>query len=187
MELTTTLSLLREHDACTDRYRVLIAELGGTSWPHDKPIPLSRVLEICGLDDALWALRAVPQEQAAERDQLARLYACWCVRHTPVGGGRVVWDLLTDVRSRRAVEITERYAVGTATEDDLFATRAAAGAALDAARATRAAAWDAAEATRGAALDAAEATRGAAKAAQTMRLREILRQPAPSSQQEGGE
>ena len=59
-------------------------------------------------------------------DKTARLFACWCVRHTPLADGRVVWDLLTDDRSRAAVDMSERYARGGATEEELAAARAAA-------------------------------------------------------------
>lgn len=81
-----------------------------------------------------------------------RLWGCWCVRR--------VWHLLTDERSRNAVEVAERFAIGKATKEDMdaawdaawAAARAAArdaawAAARDAARAAaRAAAWDAARA-----------------------------------------
>jgi hypothetical protein len=79
-------------------------------------------------------------------DRTARLFACWCVRNTPLADGHVVWDLLTDERSRNAVEVAERYADGNATLGELNAARDAA----------RAAAWDAAwDAARDAAWAAA--------------------------------
>jgi hypothetical protein len=83
-------------------------------------------------------------------DQRAlRLFACWCVRNTPLADGRTTWDLLTDERSRNAVIVSERFANGEATESELDAAGAAA----------RAAAWDAAGA---AARDVAWAAVGAA-------------------------
>ena len=120
---TTTFKLLRGHHACKDRYAVLRESLRGRG--DDEPITMIEILDSNGLADALWALRAVPDEQAAERDKLARLFACWCVRQ--------IWHLLTDERSRTAIEVAERYAVGEATRDALNAAAAAAAAAADAA------------------------------------------------------
>ena len=60
-------------------------------------------------------------------------FACWCVRYTPIGEGRVLWDLLTDERSRAAVETKERWLYGSANDDELAAARDAARAAARAA------------------------------------------------------
>ena len=87
-------------------------------------------------------------------DRDARLFACWCVRQ--------VWHLLTDERSRHAVEVAERYAVGEATDSDLVAAWEAAW------EAARAAAWAAA---RESFMEAAWAeARDAAKEAQAQHL-----------------
>jgi len=79
-------------------------------------------------------------------DKTLRLFACWCARQ--------VWHLLDDERSKRAVEVAERYAIGEATIEELHAARTAAWAMAK--EAARAAAWDADwEAVRAAAWDAA--------------------------------
>jgi len=93
------------------------------------------------------------------------LAVCWCVRHTPLGDGRTVWGLLTDKRSRRAVEVVERYARGQATQSDIrdaYAAAAEAHAAYNAAYAAHAAR---AEAHAAYAAAAAHAARAAARAA----------------------
>jgi hypothetical protein len=98
-------------------------------------------------------------------------FACRCVRETPAGEG-TVWDLLTDDRSRRAVETAEAFIRGEVTEEELRraaeavweaeeAVWEAAGASWAAARAREAAEW----ATRAAAARAARAAREAAEAA----------------------
>lgn len=54
-------------------------------------------------------------------DRTLRLFVCWCLRQ--------VCHLLTDERSRNAVEVAERFAEGKATSDELAAAWKAARAA----------------------------------------------------------
>jgi hypothetical protein len=156
---------------------------------------LRRAWETCNRPDwMLWLANRLGFKDL----KTLRLYACWCVRNTPLADGRTVWDLLTDPRSRNAVEVSERFANGDATEGELAAAEdAALEATWDAAwEATEDAALDAAEdaafyATEDTALDAAEdaaleAVRAAARAAawdaardatwnaQSARLRELI-------------
>jgi len=142
----------------------------GATWLADGNPSLLEAWRRCELPTwMLWALT-----QLGLRDGgLDRRFACRCVRETPLADGRKVWDLLTDERSRRAVEVAERFVARQADEVERAAAWAAAwDAALAAARAAAgaaawAAAWDAAlAAARAAAGDAAlAAARAAALAA----------------------
>lgn len=92
--------------------------------------------------DRIWAATC----KGVLDDKTLRLFACKCVRE--------VWHLLTDERSRKAVEVAERYAVGDATDEELVEAH---GAACDAAGYTAGAvSGDAASsAARAAAMEAA--------------------------------
>ena len=142
MAITTTLKRIRAHQPCEHGWRKLLAGLGKTE-ADDEPLPYARIVEINGINDALWACRAEPQ-YAKEW----RLFAVWCARQ--------VKHLMTDERSREALNVAERYANGQATEKELAAARSAA-----------MAAWDAAS-------DAALAARDAAREDQTETFIEIV-------------
>ena len=77
-----------------------------------------------------WMIWAASGERSNVKsdDQRFRLAACAIVRRTGMANG-TTWDFLTDARSRNAVEVTERYARGEATEAEMSAARAAAWAA----------------------------------------------------------
>jgi hypothetical protein len=158
----TTLNRIRAHQPCEDGWRKLLAGLGKTE-ADNEPLPYAHIVEINGIDDALWACRAEPQ-YAKEW----RLFAVWCARQ--------VEHLMQDERSKRACAVAERYALGQATDEELSAASVAArdaawAAASDAASdaawaAARAAASDAAsDAAWAAARDARDAASDAAWAA----------------------
>ena len=183
--LTTTLKALRAANACAPGYIKLRNGLG-PKYGSKTPIPLTRILDINGMSDTLWALDKV----VAGGDKILLLWACDCADHVlPIYEKHYPNDL----RVRQCIITTRAFANGTATLGDLDA---AWNAAWDAARAARAAAraawtaWAAADtawdAARVAAWDAAQvaawdarAAAGAAGAAaeeqwQIGRLREYL-------------
>ena len=165
--LDTTFSLAKEAGACAGSYKKFAKHVGGiTKYGKDTPIPLTDILDVLGMDDALWALRCVIPTEAKERDRIARTFACDCaesvlqIYETEYPG---------DSRCREAINTARRFIGGNATEEELDAAWAAAGDAAWAAAgdAARAAAWAAAWAAAGvAAGDAAgDAARAAAWAA----------------------
>jgi hypothetical protein len=170
--LTTTLNRIRAHSPCHDGWGKLLRGLGKLA-ADDEPLPFARIVEINGIEDALWCCRAEPQH-----DKAWRLYAVWCARQ--------VQHMMTDPRSIAALDVAERHAEGTATDDELAA---AASAATNAARsaawsatscavtnAARSAAWSAADsAAKSAAWNAArDAVGDAVGDAQTKRFLEVV-------------
>jgi hypothetical protein len=117
-------------------------------------------VEICGeqirCDDKVVVRQARLLRRLNWNDRTARLFACDCAE-------RVIHLCGDDPRPRRAIEVSRRYAIGEATDDELAAAWAAASAAARAA--ASAAAWAASAAARAAASAAAWAARAAAWAA----------------------
>ena len=133
----TTLNKIREHSPCCEGWRRLLTYLGKTK-ADDEPLSFKSILDSNGLDDAIWALRSIDAPEV-------HLFAVRCVRQ--------IQHLISDERSLNALDVSEMYAVGNATSEEISA------------------AWDAAraavrEAARAEALDAArEAARAEARAA----------------------
>ncbi len=175
----TTLTLLKKNRACKGRYRHLLKQLGGAKkYGYNTPIQFPDLLEMNGLDDTLWALRAVSKEQEPERDLIARLFACDCAEHVlPIYENKYP----EDKRVCLCIEAIRKFAYGQITAQELtaaweaarearfaavaLADAAAADAAAWAARAADAAAWVAARAAADAARAAARAAADAARAA----------------------
>jgi len=197
--LYTTFKLARDADACTTSYRQFARHVGSVrKYGPDSPIPLTDILEVCGLDDALWALRCTTEPELAEI--LSRHLAADFAEHVL----HIFEDKYPgDDSPRKAIQAARLYADGdiTAAARDAAwdAARAAArataeAAAWDAARAAArdaagaaawaaardaagAAAWDASRAAAGAAARAAawDAAEAAEREWQTKRFLEVLR------------
>jgi hypothetical protein len=149
-----TKDFLKQHSACT----------GGAKWAlsisEDMADVWDAMIEQGKYEWLVWTAT----RPGVFSDSILRKLVCRFIRETPIADGRKIWDLLTDERSRKAVEVAERYAEGKATYEELEAAFVAANAAYDAAEA---AAYDAAaaayDAARAAAYDAAyDAVRDAA-------------------------
>ena len=148
--MKTTLNQIRAKSPCQSGWTKLLAYLGKTK-ADDEPISIVTILDSNGLDDALWCLQAVKG-----REREIRLFGVWCARQ--------VQHLMTDPRSIAALDVSERFANGNATKDELDAARDAAWGA----------AWGARDAASDAARDAArDAAWAAARDAQEKRLREL--------------
>ena len=106
---TTTLNAIRACSPCEEGWVRLLEGLGKTK-ADDEPVAFSRILDINGLDDALWCCRAAPQY-----DREWRLFAVWCARQ--------VQHLMKDPRSVAALDIVERYANGEASAEELALAR----------------------------------------------------------------
>ena len=150
MAIRPHISLLKSLQACGE----------ARTWAATQP-DLETCWRTCNRTEwMIWLLH----ELGHQDDKAYRLYTCWCVRNTPLADGRTTWDLLTDDRSKAAVEVAEKFAIGEATQDELAAAWAAARAAWEAA-------WDAARAAgaTGAAGAAAWAARAAGAAGDAIR------------------
>jgi len=140
--LYTTFAIAHKSKACVASYRKLGTALGGiTKYGKDTPIPLTKVIEVCGLDDAIWALRCT----TAPSEDILIEFACRCAEHVL----RYYEDVYPDdKRPRHAIEAA-RACITDKSPAAARAARAAWDAARDAARAARAAgaaAWAAGDA-----------------------------------------
>jgi len=159
-----TLDAIRGLQPCKGSWAQLLDSLGKTK-ADDTEVSLTYILDLLGLDDALWALRALPEDC----DSAVRLLVCDLVEPA--------LQYADDPRPAKAVQMSRGFALGSVSRDELYTARDAAWAAAreaarDAARdvardAAWAAAWAAAHAAaRDAARDVArEAAREAARAA----------------------
>jgi len=112
-KMKTTLNKLSNHKPCTPSWDEGLQYLGKTE-PDDEPIDILDILEVLGLDDALWSLRAVDGY-----DREFRLFACWCAaKSLPV----FEKEHPDDNRPKNAIKTAIRFANGKATKEELATT-----------------------------------------------------------------
>lgn len=161
--LTTTLAEIRKHGPCEDGFAKIRNHLGvsaAEAKTHDKPFPLSLLLETNGLDDTLWVFDRVAPQSMKDAFLIRRLdtgdySALKSLRLNPVDAD---WWRNCEAAIVRVVDLLQRRIAGEDVAEEMIAARAAA----DAARAAARAAYDAASA---AADDAYAAAYAAASAA----------------------
>jgi hypothetical protein len=138
--LYTTGTLAKAAGACADDFAKVFESVGGEAYGWDTPVPLATVLDVAGLNAAIWALRCVPPGQEAERDRIARLFACDAAETVIHLFER---DRPADRRPRDAIAVSRRFAVGAATEEERSAAWSAACSSASSAWSAEAAAWSA--------------------------------------------
>ena len=121
--MQTTLSAIRKHSPCSSGWAKLLKTLNKTQ-ADDEPLEFSVILTSNGLADAIWCLRALDG-----KDKEIRKFAIFCARQN--------YHLLTDERSRKAIEVAEAFVNDDASKDELKAAYAAAYAAYEANAAAR--------------------------------------------------
>jgi hypothetical protein len=144
MMLYTTLNNIRDKCPCESGWAKLLNHLGKTK-ADDEQLSFKTILESNGLDDAIWCLRSVEGY-----DREIRLFAVACARR--------VEHFDKTGKAKKTNDVSERFANGLATTEELKAAMAAwavAMAARDDDAAMDAAAMDAAWAAAMVAMDAA--------------------------------
>lgn len=109
--MKTTLKKIREHDPCEDSWKKLLQSLGKTK-ADDTEVTIRYILDLLGVEDAIWLLRSVEGH-----DREIRLFACDCAES--------VLYLFEekypyDNRPRNAIEVARKHANGNAINNELI-------------------------------------------------------------------
>jgi hypothetical protein len=160
--MITTLNKIKSYSPCEDGWNKLLNHLKKTQ-SDDEPLYLRTILESNGLDDTIWAFRAVEG-----KDKEIRLFAVDCAELVlPIYEKQYP----NDDRPRLGIQAARDYTNGLITIEELGAARDASNAARAgsaaawAGSAARAAAWAASAAVWDAARDASDAASDARAAA----------------------
>lgn len=115
--MQTTLNKIKKHSPCEDGWKKLLNHLGKTE-ADDEVLELRTILESNGLDDTLWAFRAVDG-----KDKEIRLFAADCAELVlPIYEKQYP----NDDRPKKAIQAARDYANGLIGIEELDAARAAA-------------------------------------------------------------
>ncbi len=112
--LYTTLAKLHEVSDCQDTFKLLATQLGGIeAYGVDTLIPLDKILDLLGLEDALCCLQATTKNE----DALNRVLVCdYAERVLPIFEQKYPGDK----RPRQAIEVSRLYARGQASQQELL-------------------------------------------------------------------
>jgi hypothetical protein len=144
--MITTLNKIKDHSPCRDGWEKLLNHLNKTQ-SDDEPLELSTILESNGLNDTIWAFRAVEG-----KDKEIRLFAADCADMALPFYEK---QYPNDDRPRLAIKAARDYTNGLITMEELYAASDASSAASaaraasnasDAARVASVVAWRAADA-----------------------------------------
>jgi hypothetical protein len=113
----TTLNKILERSPCAPSWKKLLRGLRKRK-ADDELLPFAKIVDICGLEDALWATRSAP-----EYNQAWRYFACACAYR--------VAHLSEDPRVLSVIQMVERVADGDAIEAELASARDIAGDAIE--------------------------------------------------------
>ena len=109
--MNTTLNEIRAHHPCEASWKVLLLGLGKTQ-ADDEPLAYSRIMEICGLSDCLWAIaHCHPRGKRICAD-----FSLWCAEG--------VREHMSDPSAIAIVDMIREYLDGGCTIDHLQAARA---------------------------------------------------------------
>jgi len=108
--MKTTLKKIWQHNPCEGSWKKLLQSLGKTE-ADDTEVSVRYILDLLGIDDAIWVLRAVDGH-----DREVRLFACDCAESVL----HLYEDKYPDDnRPRKAIEVSRKYAECNATIEEL--------------------------------------------------------------------
>jgi len=151
--METTLKKLKKHNPCKSSWDRLLESLDKTE-PDNAPLKLRYILDLLGVQDAIWAFRAI---DGYRKEQI--LFIADCAEHV-----LHIYEekYPKNTAPRAAILATRNYANGKISKEKLRSAAAAAYAASYAVDAVDAAAGYAADAAYAAAADAVDAAYAAA-------------------------